>query len=351
MPDKTFLLYGASGYTGELIARLAVERGMKPILAGRDKSKFASLAAELSLESREFGLDQPDSIDDAIRDVQVVMHCAGPFSRTYRQMAEACLRTGVHYLDITGEIEIFEALAARNEQAKAGGVMLMPGTGFDVVPTDCLAAHLKQRLPTATHLALVIKSKGRISQGTATTMVENIGRGGALRQDGRITLVPAAAKTRVVEFNGKPNTVTLFPWGDVATAYHSTGIPNVEVYFAIPASMRRMIKSSRYIGGLLTTGPVQRFLKKRIKAGPAGPSEEERRTGKTTIWGEVTDASGGRAVSRLYTGEGYALTAQTAVKILEKVLAGNVRTGFSTPSLAYGPDLILEIEGVRREDE
>jgi short subunit dehydrogenase-like uncharacterized protein len=351
MPNNTFLLYGASGYTGELIARLAVESGLRPILAGRDKSKFQTLAKELKLDVREFGLDQADAIDAAIRDVPVVMHCAGPFSRTYRPMVEACLRNRVHYLDITGEIEIFEALAARDTQAKEAEIMLMPGTGFDVVPSDCLAAHLKRRLPTATHLALAIKGMGRISQGTATTIVENIGRGGALRKDGRITLVPAAAKTRRVEFNDKSYTVTLFPWGDVATAFHSTGIPNIEVYFAVPASLRRMIKTSRYLKALLTSGPMQTFMKKRIKAGPAGPSEEERRNGSTIIWGEVTDAQGKRAVSRLHTGEGYDLTARTAVNILGKVLAGNFRAGFSTPSLAYGPDLIMEIDGVRREDD
>lgn len=351
MPDKTFLLYGASGYTGELIARRAVEHGLRPILAGRKKANFSALAGELKCETREFSLDDPAAIDAGLASVPVVMHCAGPFSRTFRPMSDACIRNGVHYLDITGEIEIFETLAARGEKAKAAGIMMMPGTGFDVVPSDCLAAHLKTRLPTATHLALAIKSKGRLSQGTATTMVENIGRGGAFRKDGQITLTKAAAKTRRVDYGGKhPSTVTMFPWGDVATAYHSTGIPNIEVYFAIPASLRRMMKATRYIGGLLATGPMQSFLKKRIKAGPAGPSEEERRTGKTIIWGEVTDASGGRAVSRLYTGEGYALTAATAVLILEKVLAGNFRPGFATPSMAYGPDLILEIEGVRRED-
>jgi short subunit dehydrogenase-like uncharacterized protein len=350
MSDHSFLLYGASGYTGELIARLAVERGLRPILAGRDQSKFQRLADQLKCDTREFALDDPAAIDAALADVPAVMHCAGPFSRTYRQMAEACLRNRVHYLDITGEIEIFEALAKRDAEAKAAGIMLLPGAGFDVVPSDCLAAHLKRRLPTATYLALVIKSKGSISQGTATTMVENIGRGGALRQGGRITLVPAAAKTRTIEINGRPNTVTLFPWGDVATAYHSTGIPNIEVYFAIPGSMRRMMKATRYLKALLTSGPMQRFLKGRIKAGPAGPNEEERRTGTVIIWGEVTEANGKRAVSQLHTPEGYALTAQTTVKILEKVLAGNFRVGFSTPSLAYGPDLIMEIEGVRRED-
>lgn len=347
-PD--FLLYGANGYTGGLIARMALERGLRPLLAGRDPAKIEPIAKELGLEYRAFALDDAPAIDAALKSARVVLHCAGPFSRTSGPMADACLRTGTHYLDITGEIAVFESLAARRAEAQSAGVMLLPGVGFDVVPSDCLAAHLKRRLPSATALALAIQGLGRISHGTATTMVENINRGGLVRRGGQLTSVPAAWKTREVDFGRGPIKATTIPWGDVATAFYSTGIPNIEVFAAIPASTRMMMKASRPLGPLLASAPVQRFLKNRIKAQPAGPSDAERERGASFVWGEVSDDEGRKKRSRLRGPEGYTLTALTALAIVERVLAGISPAGFQTPSSAYGADFILGIEGVARED-
>jgi short subunit dehydrogenase-like uncharacterized protein len=323
---------------------------LRPILAGRDKDTIAELAATHGFEHRVFTLDDPEAIAAALREVSVVLHCAGPFSRTSRPMADACLKTKTHYLDITGEASVIETLAARDHEAQAAGVMLLPCVGFDVVPSDCLAAHLKRRLPSATHLALAIQGMGRVSRGTATTMVENINRGGLVRRDGKLTGVPAAWKTRLIDFGRGEVLATTIPWGDVATAFYSTGIPNIEVYAAIPANVRRMMKWTRSFGKLLGSAPVQSFLKKRISAQPPGPNEEERARGKSFVWGEVKDDSGNTAISRLRGPEGYTLTALTALLIVERVLGGQFAAGFQTPSKAYGADLIMEIDGVTRED-
>lgn len=347
---SNFLLYGANGYTGKLIAHLAAERGLHPILAGRDPATIEPLARELNLEHRIFSLDDSARMDAALAEVTAVLHCAGPFSRTSKPMADACLRTKRHYMDITGEATVIETLAARDREAKEAGVMLMPCVGFDVVPSDCLAAHLKRRLPKATHLALAIHGMGRISRGTATTMVENINRGGLIRRDRKLTPVPAAWKTREIDFGKGAVEATTIPWGDVASAFYSTGIPNIEVYAAIPRRVRRMMKLSRYFRWLLGSGVVQRFLKKRIQNQPPGPSERERERGASFVWGEVKDDSGNMAVSRLRCPEGYKLTALTALQIMQHVLAGEFSAGFQTPSKAYGADLILEIEGVERTD-
>ena len=344
------LIYGSNGYTGRLIVARAMERGLRPILAGRNAQEVRQLAEAHGLEHRTFPLDDSRRVDEGLDGIGVVVHCAGPFSRTSRPMADACLRGGAHYLDITGEIAVFEALAARDAEAKAHGVMLLPGVGFDVVPSDCLAAHLARRLPTATRLALGFQAIGGMSRGTATTMIESGGRGGVVRRRGALVPVPVAWKTRRIDFGTGPRLATTIPWGDVATAFHSTGIGDVEVYVAVPAKTRRVMIASRYASWLLRTAPVRAVLLRAVRRRPAGPSVAARARGVSRLWGEASDDSGRRAVSRLTGPEGYTLTALTAVAAVEKVHAGGARAGFQTPSLAFGADFVMEIGGVTRED-
>lgn len=347
MPN-TFLIYGANGYTGELITRYAAERGMKPILAGRNAIAIEELAKKHHLDYRVFALDETSRLDAALQEVDMVIHAAGPFSLTSRPMVEACMRNGKHYTDITGEISVFEFMAAQDDKAKASGVMVMPGVGFDVVPSDCLAKHLKDRLPTATHLSLAFYGLGRISHGTQATMTMNVGRGGAIRKDGKITPVPAAWKTREIDFGEVKRTGVTIPWGDVSTAFYSTGIPNIEVFTVMPKQNLKMLKLSRYIGWLLATKPVQKYLQEQIP--PGGPSDEERAKGKTYLWGVARDLNGNRVESRMQTPEGYTVTALGALNIAQKILDGNFTPGFQTPAKAYGADLVMEIEGVSRQD-
>jgi short subunit dehydrogenase-like uncharacterized protein len=346
---SNFLIYGANGYTGELITRVAVERGLKPIIAGRNEGAIKELAEKHGLEYRVFSLEETAKLDSALSEVATVLHCAGPFSLTSRPMGEACIRTKTHYTDITGEIAVFEACALADQKAKDAGIMVMPGVGFDVVPSDCLAMHLKNRLPSATHLTLGWYGLGRMSHGTQATMTMNIGKGGAVRRDGKIMPVPAAWRTRQIDFgDGVVKTGVTIPWGDVSTAYHSTGIPNIEVYTVVPGSAIKTMKMSRYLGWLMATGPVQKYLQSKIK--PGGPTDEERSKGKTLLWGEASDDKGNRVESRIQCPEGYTTTALAAINITEKILAGNFAPGFQTPAKAYGADLILELEGVHRQD-
>jgi short subunit dehydrogenase-like uncharacterized protein len=346
--SNNFLIYGANGYTGELIVRFAVERGMKPILAGRNAEKVAELAKKFNLDYRIFALEETEKLESALREVNFVLHCAGPFSITSKPMVEACLRTGKHYLDITGEIAVFEQMASSDKQAKEAKIMIMSGVGFDVVPSDCLALHLKNRLPTATNLTLAFSGLGGISHGTQATMTMNIGKGGAIRQNGEITSVPAAYKTREIDFGEmKAKSVTI-PWGDVSTAFYSTQIPNIEVYTVVPEDRIKLLKLSRYIGWLLATKPFQNYLQSKIPKG--GPNDEQRKNGKTLLWGEASDDKGNRVEAIQKGVEGYTLTALASLKIAEKILAGNFQIGFQTPAKCYGADLILEIEGSSRQD-
>ncbi len=344
------LIYGATGYSGELIARRAVERGLRPVLAARRADAVTALARELGLVARTFALDDPSEVDRGLAGTTVLLNCAGPFSKTVRPLTDACLRAGAHYLDITGEVEVFAALFARDAEAQAAGVMLLPGVGFDVVPSDCLAAHLARRMPGATRLRLAFRPGGGLSRGTALTTLQAVGRGGLVRRGGVLTPVPIAHASLTVDFGRGPTRTIAIPWGDIFTAGVTTGIPDIEVFIAVPRATRVITRLTRVLGPLLQAGPIQRFAAARIRAGAPGPSEEKRKAGHSLLWGEVRDAGGHTAVSRMETPEGYELTRLTAVALAEKVLAGAARPGFQTPARAFGPDLILEFPGVRRED-
>lgn len=343
---NTFLLYGATGYTGALIARMAVQQGLRPIVAGRDPAKVKALAAELNLEGHAFALSDATALRAALQRVPVVLHCAGPYSQTYRPMAEACLATGTHYLDITGELMEHEALAARDAEAAAADVMLLPSVGFDVVPSDCLAVHLARRLPGATRLTLAFQSFGGASRGTLISTLDAADRPGMVRRGGRLVPVPAAYKTRQVDFGAGPVATVTLPWGDLATAYRSTGIPNIETYIALPAGARLAMKSMRYLGWLLGSRPGKATLMRLARLLPDGPTEAQRVTGYSLLWGEVADDAGHRAAARMRTPHSYTLTAQAALAVVRRVLAGDVHPGYQTPAKAYGPELALQIEGV-----
>ena len=349
-----FLLYGATGYTGELIARRAAGLGLRPVLSGRNGLAIGALAVELNLERRVASVDDPKSLDAAINSLpetnRTVLNCAGPFSHTAKQVADACLRNGAHYLDITGEVTVFEMMARKGKEAEKLGLMLLPGVGFDVVPSDCLAAYVARRIPCATNLVIAIQGVGSISRGTALTSIQNIGNGGAVRRGGQIVRVPSAWKSRTVVFSNKPVEVTTMPWGDVATSFYSTGIPDIEVYMMIPNSMRMMLKYGRPFLPLLARKPINGWLQSRVRSGSPGPDEQQRERGKSRFWAEASDGKGKRFAARLFGPEGYELTVRTAIECVRRVISGMASPGFKTPSLAFGPDLILAVDGVRRED-
>lgn len=332
----TWLLYGANGYTGELIAREAVRRGHRPILAGRDANKIEPLARELGCDARVFALDRID-----LRDVDLVLHCAGPFVRTSAPMVDACVNANAHYLDITGEIAVFESILNR----KGDTVTLLPGAGFDVVPTDCLAAMLASRMPDATELRLAFHTPGgELSRGTTKTMLESIGDGGAIRRDGKIVHVPVAHDVREIPFSSGARTAMTIPWGDVSTAFHTTGIPNIRVYLAThPRSIQRTKRIAPLLP-IIGLKPIRRALQA-IASRRSGPDEQKRTTGRVYLWGEVANARGATISMTMSTPEGYAFTVVSALNAVERVLA-SPKPGAFTPAKLLGESFVMTIPGV-----
>lgn len=334
-----FLLYGASGYTGKLIIEEAIQRGLNPILAGRNEEKIKALANIYKLEYRVFSLQQNLlEIAENIEDVKVVLNCAGPFIHTARPMAIACLRAQTHYLDITGEIPVFEAMQGLDEQAKEAQVALIPGVGFDVVPTDCLAAILKNQMKDAVDLSLAFIGLGGISQGTAKSSLNQLPGGGRVRRDGKLKQIPHLSIRRTIELLKRKYQVYSIPWGDVFTAFYSTGIPNITVYTALPPAQVTAIKAMRPMLGLLKNRFVRSFFESQIEKRPEGPDDVARDKGRSFLWGEVVNARGKTLQVQMSGPEGYAMTALTAVSAVERVLEQKKLSGFLTPSLAFGAD-------------
>jgi len=345
------LLYGATGYVGKLIAEFAKKDSLDIILAGRNQDSVSAQAKKLGLEFRVFGLDNRAAIEQGIADVSVVINCAGPFSFSAKALVDACLKVGTHYTDIAGEVPEFEALLERDAEAKAAGIMLLPGIGFGVVPTDCLAVYLSSKLPTANKLTLIYETEGGVSQGTANTVLPNLHTMGVVRKQGQLQTVRAAAKSLKFDLGAGLVTAVTNPWrADLVTAYYSTKIDNIEVYTVFPSPLPLLMQSSRYLGWIFDSSLFQSSLKSLLKKLPPGPTESERAKGKTRVLGIVEDKTGKQIKARLEGPEAYDLTILTAIAIIKHILQGEIKSGFQTPGYLYGADLILEIPGVKRFD-
>jgi short subunit dehydrogenase-like uncharacterized protein len=348
--EASFLLYGANGYTGELIARHASQYGLKPVLSGRRKDAIAPLAEKLGLPYLVLSLNDTIALEKALADHTLVLHAAGPFQHTAKQMVEVCLRTRTHYIDINGDIAVFEMLKKYDAAAKSSGIMILPGAGFDVVPTDCLALSLKKKMQDAVDLKLAfVTIGGAVSHGTAMTMASKLGEGGAARVNDKIVRVPLGKHGMWIDFGDERFFVMSIPWGDVSTAHYTTGIPNIETYVGIKPSVYRILKLQPAFNWLLRTSFIRSFIKSRINKRPAGPSDEQRSNARSLVWGQVTNTRGEKVTERLSCPDGYTLTMHASLLIAQKILAGKFKPGYQTPASAYGEDLVLEIPGAKRE--
>ncbi|MCH8556285.1 MAG: saccharopine dehydrogenase NADP-binding domain-containing protein [Balneolia bacterium] len=347
--EKQLLIYGSYGYTGRLIVEECLKRKLKPVLSGRNEHKLREQAEKHNLEFNCFELNDVKTVAKHLEEFSAVLHCAGPFIKTAEVMAEACLRSKTHYLDITGEIDVFEMMASKSGKANAAGITLLPGVGFDVVPSDCLARYASEQMPDANSLKLYISFKGTFSAGSASTAIEHFSGGGKVRRNGELVSVPPAFKTERVDFGDKERLTVTIPWGDVSTSYHSTGIPNVEVYMKFPEKTIRRMKLLRAFKSLMKLEAVKSFLRSRVRKMGDGPDEKDRATGETRILARVSDDQGNQRSFLQISPEAYTLTAQTAVDCAIRVMNGETGAGFTTPSLAFGSKYILGFKGVIRE--
>ncbi len=343
--EKNWMIYGCYGYTGSLVAEEAVARGLRPVLAGRNRGKVEEMAKRFGLESRCFQTDSPETAVSGLKGISVLLNCAGPFAVTGPPMARSCMKVGSHYLDITGEIEVLEHLHGMDELAKRSGVVLCPGVGFDVIPTDCLAAALKEVVPDARYLALAFESKSSLSPGTAVTVLEGLQRNGKVRRRKVIETVPLAHKTRRIDFGEGTKTAVTIPWGDVSTAFHTTGIPEIEVYAPVPAEAVKWIKILRFFRPLVFLAPVRKGLETLIRARVKGPSVSERKNARVNLWAKAIGPDGRSRTAFLKTANGYDVTIHGSLGVVEKLLKISAPPGVYTPSRLMGTRYVCELPG------
>ena len=343
------LIYGAYGYTGSLIVEEAVKKGYSPTVAGRNEELTKKLAAKHNLPYHCFSYDDQSAWDEALQGKRLLLNCAGLFIKTIDEILPACIRNKVHYADITGEIEVFTQVQKKSEEAEKLGVVLMPGVGFDVVPTDCISRFLYEQLPSATHLELAFDSPSGLSRGTALSLLNRLPHGSAHRVNGKVENYPAGMKSMTLTREGKDRFFGGIAWGDVFTAYYTTGIPNITAYSAMPPKTLKFLKTLGKFKALVKSRFVQQLAGSIIRKRIHGPGEEVRKTAQTYIWGKVSDNAGNSVVAELTTPESYYLTAKTAVRCAEKILNREVAPGYQTPAGAFGADFILTFEGVKRK--
>ena len=346
MPSNDLLLYGANGYTGALVARHASQYGLQPVLAGRNKAAVSAVATRENLPYVIISLDDAAALESALKEVSVVVHAAGPYTNTAMQMVRACMKTGTHYLDLNGDLTLFQQLYDLDSQAKDSGIMLMPGVGFDVVPTDCLASLLKRSMPDATSLKLAFATTGGISQGTAKSIAGKLGELGLTRNENKLIREPIGQRGMWVDFGSEKRFVMSVPMGDLLTAAITTGISTIETYAAISPIAYRLLKLQALFNPVLRSGRFRKGLQRMITYRSAGPSDGKRRSSKSMIWGEVGNASGERLSATLTGPEAYTITVHSTLLIAKRVLDGRTQAGYQTPAGMYGHTLVQEIEGM-----
>ncbi|SQF98163.1 integral membrane protein [Paucimonas lemoignei] len=318
---KTLLIYGATGYTGRMAAQRAKALGLPFEIGGRNRQHLIDLAGQLGVPYRVFEADT-----DAARSlsgITVLLNFAGPFAHTAPALMAACIEAKVDYLDITAEINTYRLAEQLNVSAAAAGVMLLPGVGWDVVPTDSLAAHVARRVVNPLALSIALQVPGSMSRGSAMSVGEIIGAGVMARIDGELVPTPDA-QPRHFDFGDGEVLCVPFSFGDLVTGWHTTRIPNIAMFVHIS-------------GDAFPEGDLSLL--------PDGPSAQERDANQARAVVEVMTQDGSRVCSRIETVNGYSYTPLAAIEAARRVLDGDRRPGFATPVGVFGVGFAQTIPG------
>ena len=329
-----WLIYGATGYSGKRIAQEAASRGYRPVLAARNGRAVKALAEQLGLEWESFDLTDKSTLLNSFKQFSTVLNAAGPFVDTYAPAVAACLSAGANYLDISGEVNVYEALAIKHAEALAANLTIMPGVGFDMVPGDCLALSLKDELPDATELSIGYSFDGTVSRGSARTALATFSPETLVRRGGKLVRLPAPMIRRF-DFGPRSSVGSVdcysMTFGDISIAWRTTLIPDVTSYLHVTKTFQ----------DLATINDMEALAQM-----PDGPGDQELSTYKAFVVGEARNLSGKVVRMRVQTPQVYASTFAFASVIAQRVHEGQIAPGFQTPATAFGKAFILEFDGV-----
>jgi len=357
MPESKseWMIYGATGFTGELVVAEAVQRGHRPLLAGRSAARLAPLADKYGLPLVAFALTDAAALANAVAQVKLVYHCAGPFVETAQPMIQACLQAGVHYLDITGEIPVYQYLFAQQADPRSAAITAISGVGYDLIPSDGLLRYVADQVPAPTHAQIVIgafESSGGnlgISAGTAKSLVGlSATLGMVVRRDNQ--LVPHWPDSRRFRTLDGDKSALAIPWGDVEMGYHTAAIPNITCYLTLPRLTQLGMQMSVLTAPLLKLKAVRSAADRLLERVFKGPSADSRAHDRTTLYARVWNAQGEMAQAWMETAEGYRFTALAAPLVVERVLRDPPH-GICSPAGALGADFALSIAGTKRYDQ
>jgi short subunit dehydrogenase-like uncharacterized protein len=335
---------------GRLVTFEAVTRGLRPLLLGRDPERLAKLGNDLGLPYRVCTVDDRESLDEVLGDRDVLLNCAGPFRSTAPPLVSACLRSRTHYLDTTGELSVIHWIVSLDDEAQRRGVMLLPGVGFDLVPSDYLARYLKTRLSSAVELRLFRTGFEALSQGSAKTLVEALREPAYVRRNDKLVRVPIGWKRRVVDWGEGARDAVIIPWVDVLTAYRTTHVPNIEVYALTDSRIVRTIRRLRFLKPVLGIKAVRRAFSRYLANIGVAPDRVHDGSGQSLIYGEVSGCDGAVAAAILRGPDAYTVTVLAAATALQHVSTGTVKPGFQTAAKLLGGALIQEMDCFYVED-
>jgi short subunit dehydrogenase-like uncharacterized protein len=346
MPHNTWMLYGATGATGTLIAEEAVRRGQQPLVAGRSEASLAALGKRLGLPWVAVGLDEPEQLKRAIADVDAVLNAAGPFGATVPPLVQACLAAGTHYLDIAGEIPALQHLFAHDQEARERHIALIGGVGFGVVASNSLVKYVADQLPGATTLELAVKADNQQASGGATkSVLEALAGGGRVYRNGRLTPFRLGKGLKTLRFPDGAVAILPVPSADLEAAHQATGIANITAYIPFRRSAALLLPLMQRG---LALRPLRGWLEAAVERRGTRPRASQADGQWTSYaWARATDQSGQQAEAWLALGEGYHFTAASSVRAVERVLRDHP-SGALTPPQAFGADFVLSIDGVRR---
>lgn len=323
MPN--LLIYGASGYTGSLASEYAKSIGLDIVLAGKTETTIKKLALSRNLPYRVFDLSDAQTVQSSLKGIRVVLNCAGPFAHTAGPLIDACIKLGIHYLDVSAELASYQLAEERHSEAKEANVMLLPGCGGSVVMLGCLASCVVESVNHPTSIDIALRVAGPISRGSAVSAIESVTSRCLCRHKG-VLVEQEEQTTMQFDFDDGKGKVDCFPvtLPDLITIENQTAVSDIRTFVHVSD------------GG---------FPSGNLADLPRGPTYEQRR--ENPYHAAVAVTSSDHIVKRaaLHTVNGYEFTFKASVEAARRVLSGEAQGGFQTPAGVFGKDFVRDIQG------